>query len=240
MAEALESVIDRFVREVEEETGAGLEAIVLYGSASSQAFVPGRSDLNFLIVLARVEMAVLDGFQKRMKAWRRKRIAAPLVVDRAFLLSSTDSYPLEILGMMASYRLLRGSDPFDGLVLKREEVRLQAEREARVKGLLLRSIRIESGGNERELRGALAASVTAMDAILHGILFLTGAHWKELGDAFRKRGAEAAGIDPSIQLEAAALRRGERRPSHLETVRLYDRMLGAFDALSARLDEIGK
>lgn len=240
MGADLERSVSEFKLEALACAPSGVEAIVLYGSAASPAFVPGRSDLNFLVVLERIEPAVLDAFQKRMKGWARKRIAAPLVVNRRFLASSTDSYPLEILGMMAAYRVIHGIDPFQDLQPEARDVRLQAEREAKAKGLLLRSIQIESCGKESVLRGALAAAVPALDAILRGVLFIQGTEWRELGDGLRRRGAEAAGIDAAVPLELASLRRGESRPSRDGVVRLYGRTLGVFDELSEEIDNLAK
>lgn len=241
MALDLERTIAEFVREAEGgAVGVATEAIVLYGSAASAAFVPGKSDLNFLIVLDRIDEAAIERFQQRMKSWSRRRIASPLVVERSFLGSSTDSYPLEILGMMAAYRVLRGNDPFEGLNPAASDVRLQAEREAKAKGLLLRSIQIESCGREAIMRGALVAAVPALDSILRGILFLAGENWRGHGDEFRRRGARAARIEEATPLELAALRRGEIKRNREEIVRLYGRTRGVFDGLSEQIDRISR
>ncbi len=173
--------------------GGGHCAIVLYGSGASGHHIPGRSDLNLLVVVDDVTTSLLTRMQKRSGAWTKGGISTPLLVDRDFLRSSTDSYPLEILGMMSAYRLVRGSDPFEGIKVDPKDVRLQAEREIKAKELLLRRGYVESGGKESRVRAVLSASVPALEAILRGMLFLSGDDWKKSGPAFREACGKSLG-----------------------------------------------
>lgn len=236
MAKEIESTLTRFAMAVREAAGDRLRAVVLYGSAASGQHVRGRSDLNMLVVADRIDAALLSSLQKRMSGWGRERIAAPLVVDPAFLSSSLDSYPLEILGMMAAYRVLAGEDPFGGLVVKAEHVRLQTEREAKAKELLLRRGFLESRGKDRALIEILAGAVPALEAILRGMLFLRGQDWKLAGTEFRETCGRALGIDPAIPDALRRLRVTRRRLSRREVLALYDRTLGLLAAIQPMLE----
>ena len=237
MAKDLEAIIDRFVEEAEAIAGDALRALVLYGSGAGEEYLLGRSDLNFLLVAERIDLSLLDGLQKKGGAWERRRIATPLVVEQTFLASSTDSYPLEILGMMASYRVLKGTDPFEGLVLEKEHVRLQVEREAKAKTLLLRSGYMESCGKHQRLLSCLAGALPALQAILRGVLYMQDRDWKQCGSHLHKQCAEWIGIDGDVLDAIHAARQETRRPNRQDTLQLYTKTLGMLRSLSELVDE---
>ena len=61
---------------------------------------------------------------------------------------------------------LSGTDPFEGIAIEPEAVRLQAEREAKAKALLLRRAYVETGGRHGGLLAYLQGVGPAIDAIL--------------------------------------------------------------------------
>jgi hypothetical protein len=232
MAKDIEAIIGAFVAEVEGLAGDGLRAVVLYGSGASGEYRPGRSDLNFLLIVQTVDLPLLGMLQKRIRAWQRRRIATPLVVETTFLSSSADSYPLEILGMMASYRVLRGGDPFEGMAPEREHVRLQVEREVKAKTLLLRRAYMESCGKKERILATLAGALPALQAILRGVLYVQEGDWKRCGPSLHNHCAGQLGIDGGTLDEIQAARVGGRMLSRPDTLQLYEKTLAMFRSLS--------
>jgi hypothetical protein len=228
--------LGRFASEVEGAAGTGVRAIVLYGSAATGHHVPRRSDLNLLVVLDEVTLDLLSSLQGRAARWSKNGISTPLLVDRDFLPSSTDSYPLEILGMMAAHRVVRGSDPFEGLRVDPKDVRVQAEREIKAKELLLRRGYLESCGKERHLRSVLSSSAPALEAILRGMLFWGGGDWKSAGAAFRDACRDTLGVDAQTLGDLRALRAGKSRLNRSAVLELYGRTLRLLQALSEKIE----
>ena len=94
MADALlESTLTQFTEELRGLLGDQLLAVVLYGSAAGENFVPGSSDLNTAIVVQRMGFEVLKKLQPRMASWHKQGFAVPLIVDRNFLHHSQRRVP---------------------------------------------------------------------------------------------------------------------------------------------------
>ncbi len=240
MGTDLEADIQRFVGEVTSIAGNGVTSIVLYGSAAVGEHVPGKSDLNFLIVARKIEMPLLQAFQTRMEGWSKRRIATPLLVEPDFLVRSTDSYPLEILGMIATKRVLVGGDPLQGLHPRAEDVRVQVEREAKGKELLLRRAFLESRGRMGPLLSYLWGIRSSIEAILRGILFTEGHDWRKLGEALFQEFETKVGGDLSALREIREMRRGGGKHDRAKVDGLYARTLDLITGLADRVDREGE
>jgi hypothetical protein len=224
MAKDLDTIVAGFVADVSAAPSGSIQAVVLYGSAAGGSYLPGRSDLNFLLVSPRVVPDLLHFLQNRMKVWAKQRIASPLIVDASFLSRSLDSYPLEILGMQAAYKVLYGTDPLVGLAPEIEHVRVQVEREAKSKILLLRRGFIESAGHHKRLAGVLAVTLPAVDAMLRGMLYVKGVEWRLSGVPLRAKAARVLELDLPLLEQLREARHGSGlNPETARTT--YDRAL---------------
>lgn len=116
--------------------GERLLAVVLYGSAAVQDFVPGSSDVNILLLVQDIDQTILS----QARAWRKKlarhRVAAPLLLTPDFIRRSADVFPIEFFEIKEKHRVLWGADPM--LNLKIEPTNLRHECEHELKGRLLR------------------------------------------------------------------------------------------------------
>ncbi len=187
-----ESVFTGFAADVQSIAGPALRSVTVYGSSVMEHFRPGVSDYNFLIVADPVGTELLARLGEQMRAWRKKRIAVPLVLDPAFLKESLDTYPLEFLSMKAHYRVLAGEDVLQGLSFDPKDVRLQCERELRSKLLLFRRAYVDAAAAPNRFRilgrgvpaHLIARSVPSFAAVFRGMLFLKDGPWHESGRKF--------------------------------------------------------
>jgi len=154
--------------------GDGLVSVILYGSAAGEDYRPGKSDLNFLIVLSEEAIDHLDRALAVVSRWRRKGVATPLFMTKSYIDSSLDSYPLEFLNMREGHVLAYGKDVLEGISFEPGDLRLQCEREIKGKLLLLREQFLATGGKTRKVRGLIAESITAFVSIFRGLLYLRG------------------------------------------------------------------
>jgi len=90
--------------------GDDLTSIILYGSAAGKDYRPGKSDLNFIIVLSEEAIDRLGEAVETVSRWRKKNVATPLFMTKSYISSSLDSYPLEFLNMRNGYVLVYGED----------------------------------------------------------------------------------------------------------------------------------
>ncbi len=149
-------------------------SIILYGSGAGPDYRPGRSDINFLIVLGEEGITSLDRAFKTVERWRKRRVAVPLFVTEEYVARSLDVFPVEYLGMQRRHILVHGKDVLADLVFEPRHIRLQCEREIKGKLLHLREGFLRTGGKESGLKELISVSLPAFWAIFEGLLFLKG------------------------------------------------------------------
>lgn len=152
--------------------GEDLISIILYGSGAGQNYRPGKSDINFMIVLSEEGIEYLDKAFKAVETWQKRKVAIPLFITELYVESSLDVFPIEYLNFQRNHLLVYGKDILEELSFDRALVRLQCEREIKGKLLLLREAFMETGGKGKALRGAIAQSIGAFIAIFEALLYL--------------------------------------------------------------------
>jgi hypothetical protein len=152
--------------------GDDLISIILYGSAAGRDYRPGKSDINFMIVLSEDGIERLDKAFKVVETWRKRKVAIPLFLTELYVESSLDVFPIEYLNFQRNHALVHGKDILQELTFDQELVRLQCEREIKGKLLLLREAYMETGGKGRALRGVMGQSIGAFIAIFDALLYL--------------------------------------------------------------------
>jgi hypothetical protein len=154
--------------------GDSLISIILYGSASSSDYLPGKSDINFLIILSDDAIDNLESALNEVSRWRRRKVATPLFMTKAYITSSLDSYPIEFLNIKRNYLLVYGEDVLAEMTFDPHDLRLQCEREIKGKLLLLREGFLETDGKKKKIRELIGSSITAFISIFSGLLHLKG------------------------------------------------------------------
>jgi len=231
-----ERVFQFFVSEVQAVAAARLRSIVVYGSALSADFQPGRSDYNFLVVAERADVALLDDLAGRMGKWRRQQISAPLIMQPEFLQTARDAYPLELLSIQARYRVLHGEDPVAGLEFSREHVRLQCEREIRSKLLLFRRAYLESEGAPKRLQAVIARGYPSLLAIFRGLLWLKGGPWQADGQELRLACTAQLSLPADLIPGLQQTRADRSAPSREEAKRQIAGILATLGTLAREVD----
>jgi hypothetical protein len=154
--------------------GPRLEAVALYGEGATDAYRPRVSPLETVVLLDRVGVSDLRALRERTDAWNRSRLSIPLVIDPAYLATSKDVFPLELLELRDRHRLLHGAgDPFAALPPPSlPHLRLELEEQLKGKLLHLRESYLALGRARRGLDGLLRVARQAIDVVLRGVLAL--------------------------------------------------------------------
>ena len=205
-------VLERTVTDLASRYGSDLIGVFLYGSATGPDFIPGRSDLNVLILLAKVRLPALDAARALAGRWRRDRIA-PLILNAADLHSSLDVFPIEIMEIKASRIALFGQDPFDGVSVQRGHLRFQCERELKRHLVRFRQGYLGVGRGTREIERLLTEAVTGLLPVLRTLgRVVPGGEPAETGgcEAVIREMAQRLGFDPAPLLAALDIKRGAR------------------------------
>jgi hypothetical protein len=147
---------------------------VLYGSAARGDFVPGRSNINLMLVLDQLTPATLRSLGPAFAGWRKRTTEPPLVLSRAEWDRASDAFPIEITDMRTSYRVLRGSDPLQAVRVDPTDLRKALEREFRGKLLRLRQGYATHAPDPGALGALALQSAATILVLLRGVLTLIG------------------------------------------------------------------
>jgi hypothetical protein len=152
----MESVKDDLARVF----GSRLLSLVAYGDRRHLAVVSslGADDLAALMPL--------------VSRWRTAGDGVPLLLTRRELERSLDAFPIEYGAILASHRVIHGTDPFAGLAITHDDLRRACERQVKSHLIHLREGLLETGGNPSAITDLIASSAPAFRAVLMAVLRL--------------------------------------------------------------------
>jgi predicted nucleotidyltransferase len=229
--ESVRATLRPYLAQVQKLFGGTLEAVILYGSAAGGEYLPGRSNINLLILLAGQDTGLLARYAALHKRWQKELIAVPLLLTEAELKSSLDVFPLEYLEIQERHVLLAGRDPFPELRIDPKNLRLQCEQELRGNLLRLRQRYVEGGAGTEAITILLPLSFTALLPCLRGLLRAGGQPVERSADAVVKEVQQHWGVDCAAFQDVLHLKRGTISPGPAELPRLFERYAAALQSL---------
>ena len=227
----VQQLLQRYVKETTALLGGQLEGILLYGSAVRGEFLPGRSNINLLLMLSSYDREGLKRYAKAHKRWSREQFVIPLVLTEADLTRPGTVFPLEYLEIQEQHRVLWGRDPFIGMHIDRTHLGYQVQQGLQGNLVQLRQRFIEGGGTEEAISMLLPLSLTALLPCLRGLQRLAGQPPLFQSDALLAGIQKMTGIDVTGFNEVLHLKRGIISPGPVEVPRLFDRYAETLAAL---------
>jgi predicted nucleotidyltransferase len=234
MHQSISAQLVPLLKELDAGFGSSYSAVV-YGSAAREDFVPGHSDINLMLVLPSLDPAVLRKLGPAFTRWRKTGHLPPLLLTPAELRRSADAFPLEIHDLKAAYVIVRGSDPLSDITVRRADLRVALERDARGKLLRLRQGYAETGGKRDRITGLARLTVGGVLLLCRSALFLAGRRGSADPVVMIAELSGIAGFDPAALADLAAHRGDsawrcppERFEAYLVTV---ERLVGFLDEL---------
>lgn len=227
-----------YLEEVTGLFGSTLEAVILYGSAARSDYLPGRSNINLLLLLSKHDVAMLRRYAKAHRRWTKEQIVVPLFLTEGELRSSSDLFPLEYLEIKEQHVLLAGRDPFPTLPIDLRNLRAQCEQEIRGNLLRLRQRFVEGAGSQEAAVILLPLSLTALLPCLRGLFRLSGRPIPRTDEALLHELQAGLGIDQAGFQEVLNLKRGLSTPGIQEVPRLFERYASAIQALIEKVDHM--
>jgi hypothetical protein len=171
MAKDLNTKVDEFAARLENTLGDNLVSLLLYGPAVRNE---GRTVPTTLLVVRDAAPAALRGIEEPIAGWVKKGFPPPLIFSQREWEASSDVFPIEIEDMREAHRLLRGTDPLDGIATTKEDLRRELEREVRGKLLQLRTEFAATAADGKALGNLLADSATTFFVLFRATLRLAG------------------------------------------------------------------
>ena len=219
--------------------GADLISIILYGSAAGEDYRPGKSDINFMVVLSEEGIERLDKAFKTVAKWRRRSVAIPLFLTEGYIQSSLDVFPIEYLNFQQNHRLVFGKDVLKGLTFHAEDVRLQCEREIKGKLLLLREAFLETMGKGRQLKELIGRSLGALSAISEALLYVQEEPPLKGKRATIAKTCELFDLDGALFAKLFDVKEERIKPSQDEVRGMFGDYLSQMRKLAQGVDALG-
>ena len=218
--------------------GDELVSIILYGSATGQDYHPGKSDINFMIVLTESGIERLDRVFDTIRKWRKRKVATPLFLTEYYVETSLDVFPIEYLNFQRNHLLVHGKDILTDLSFNSEFIRLQCEREIKGKLLLLREAYLETDGKDKALKEVISQSLGAFVAIFEALLHLKGLEPPRGKRDIIRATAETFELDPRGFEKLLDIKEEKTKPGENEMKRLFQIYLSEVRKLSKLVDEL--
>ena len=220
-----------YVKDVQRLYGDALDGVLLYGSAVRGEFLPGRSNLNVVLIVKSARADQLKKYGAVHRRWAKEQVVVPLFVTQADLPAMSLVFPLEYLEIQEQHRLLAGQDPFVGFKVDQRHLLAEVLQSLRGNLLRVRQRFIEGGGTEEAITILLPLSLTAILPVLRGVQRLLGRPVLSQGEPLLKEFETFLSIDLSGLRDAWLLKRGQISPGQKEIPRLMERYLECLERL---------
>ncbi|HDR16145.1 MAG TPA: hypothetical protein ENN79_11800 [Desulfobacteraceae bacterium] len=232
-------IFDGIVSDYTGVFGDGLVSIICFGSSARGEYRPGKSDINFMIVLEDDAIERLDEAFDTVARWRARNVAIPVFVTEAYVCSSVDVFPIEYLDMQRSHILVYGKNVLSKLTFESEHVRLQCEREVKGKLLLLRERFVETRGKTKSVSELIGESLGAFIAVFEGLLHLKNIEIPAKKTEIVAVTCRSFGLDKGLFETLLGIRDGKLKPSARELIDCFKQYLKQIRTLSRIVDGTG-
>jgi hypothetical protein len=228
--------LDELVSQLRAAYGAGLRAMVLYGSAASGQHIAKRSDYNVLVIVDALDPARLAAASSASRAWSESGNPAPLTLTAAEWRGSADIFPMEYADIFERHKVLFGELPTDGIRVDLKDLRLQLEQEAMGKLIKLRQGVLASGNDGQRQLELLAASASAIMIIFRAFLRLHGAVPPADNASLSAAAAQQGGFDAAPFHRVVSHVRGEAPLKPADVPAVMSGYLSGMEQLVGYLD----
>ena len=181
---------DTLAAQLREVFGDRLRMVAAFGTAS-----------HTVAVVDAVTADDLDKCAAFGARWKKAGLAPPLLVSADELSSALDAFPLEFGEIIATRKLIAGTDVLAGLKVPAEDLRRACEVQARSHLVHLRQGYIEAAGHRNAIAHLVDASNAPFRALLANIARLDGT---SVDDLISRLGL-GSGDFPSVLLAAQRL-----------------------------------
>ena len=131
-------------------------------------------------VVTSLTLSDLDRCAAHAAQWAKSGLDAPLFLVERELGRALDAFPLELSEIVATRRLVTGTDLFAEILVPKQELRRACEVQARGHVVHLREGYIEAGGDHKAVAKLVAAAILPFRALVKNVARLEGISAKAL------------------------------------------------------------
>ena len=135
---------------------------------------------NTCAVVRTLTIEDLDRCAAHASKWTKAGLDTPLLIIEGELRRALDAFPLELSEIIATRRVIAGTDLFAEILVPKHDLRRACEVQARGHVLHLREGYIESAGDPKKVAALVAAAVPPFRALVKNVSRLEGISPKAL------------------------------------------------------------
>lgn len=162
--------IRSYLRDILASLPENVLSVSLTGSCVTGDYLPGKSDVNSVLVLTEITPQTLDALASLGRRYGKKGLSAPLIMTPEHIERSLDVFPVEFLDLKLIHTTIHGRDFFSGLFINKSLLRLQCERELKSKLIHLHQGYISSSEKPQALKLLLTDAYPGFFPLLRAML----------------------------------------------------------------------
>ena len=224
------------VTRLKNAAGSNLLSVILYGSAATEEFHPGHSDLNVLCIMLSLGRDDLSKLHPASAWWAKKGHPAPLFFTLNELHHSADIFAIELLDIKAAHRVLHGEDVIASLHVPMDLHRLHVERELRNNTLRLRQHYVMHPADSRKTLELMTSSISTFAALFRHALIALGEDPPPTKRSTMDRLGSVLGFDPSPFHTIFEIREGRKRERDVNVQATFDAYLDRVAKVTEEID----
>ena len=217
---------------------AAVHSLHIVGSAVTPDFREKGSVIHSVIIVHKIDFAFIQFIASLGRKYGKKGIAAPLLMTPEYIRDSINVFPIEFHDFQLIHKTIAGEDIFKDLVISKDFLKLQCEREVKVRLIGLRQSYLTSLGDKRGLAEILSHSVVGCMPLIRGVLFLFDKQMPvKRHDAIRVF-QDLTSIDAGVFERLLQLRAGLIKPSKEEIHHIFELYHAVLENVEAFIDAI--
>jgi hypothetical protein len=209
-----------------------IHSIHIVGSALTADYDSKTSDINSVLVLHKMNLKFLEFLAPLGKKHGKKKVAAPLIMTPAYIITSLDAFPIEFLNIKILHHTVFGEDIFQNLDIKKTDLRRQCERELKIKLIGLRQGYISASGDRRILTQSFQDSFSGYIPLFKAIIMLLGKETPQNNEEVLTVLEEASGVNTEVFKCVLKLKKERSKPS-------FDQLNTFFEDYYAAIEKLG-
>jgi predicted nucleotidyltransferase len=213
---------EQLVKRLQEALSGSIRSIVLYGSAAAGDYTGPRSDYNILVVADRLGARELSALSAPSMAWKKAGNPLPLFFTLDRLERSADVFPIELMDIRDSHRVLYGENVIERVTIRPENLRLILEHQLKAALIQLREGMLETGGKPSRVVDLMIDSLSTVLVLARASLRLHQDAVPMLKmDALRELNAHIR-FDAGVFRTIEDLKERRRQPGEIDALETFD------------------
>jgi predicted nucleotidyltransferase len=224
LAPAINERLDELTATLVEVCGESLVGLVVHGSAVRGGWCEETSDVDLIVVLDDDSEAMLAAIGPALELARFSGRIESMILTKDEIERSADCFPLLYGDIARTSVTIAGANPFKGLSISDEHIRLRVEQELREIRIRMRRVATDTAGAPN-FGGAVERKVKQLRSPLWALLALRNESVDDHLDPVLEGAGEAYGIDITPLLRT----REEPEAAYTTLARLLDAALHDVD-----------